>query len=281
MRYLQYLHLRWRRFARSPFFQKKLLVKLILGFFLLMFYLEVVIFGIGTYYILNETAPGTDLFQALNRYDYMFFMLALSLLFMGMNTVDFDYKPLMILPVSKSRLALFHITDFFLTWPYWFLFSWLVATSTVFILNGYPASQVIAWAVIMFLLSLWLGVIYFISEKNPLWNFLASALMLAAILTAKTAPRYFGFIGEGIYRLSRSSYGVWIIWGLTVLIYAGVHAFIKRHIYLDDRAQGAEARKVASGQAWWEKLLGGQGISRAFIRNEISAYCCVTHAPSR
>lgn len=269
MGYLQYLRLRWLQFVRSPFFQRKLLVKLFLGAFLFLFYLEVIAFGVGTYYLLQQLDPSADLFRLLNRYDYMFFMLALSLILMGANTVSFDYKPLLLLPVRKSRLAWFHITDYFLTWPYLFLATWLVTVITVFRLNGYDAGPLIRWGIIMFLLSLWLGVIYFIAEKHPLLNFLASLLMFGAMLTARTAPRYLGFIGDTIYRLAMHPAGVAGVFLLTTALYGSVHAYLRRRMYLDSGRHAAPKQPAWASDSKWEKFIGGRSIHRAFITNDI------------
>jgi len=270
MTYFQYLYLRSKQFFRSPFFNKKLIFKLLALVGLSLFYLEVVGLGIATYWILKKDAgAGADLFLKLNEYDYMYFMLALSLIIMGMNTSRFDFKPLMIMPVRKSKISWFVIWDHLLSWPYLFLFTWLILVAGVFIYHGYPAVHLLAWLIIMMSISLWIGIIYFVSERNQWWNFVASALMFAAIITTRQAPQYFAWLGKGIYWLSTHPWiGVPLVVGFTVLLYYRVFLFLKGRLYLQHSAKS----QTKASPSVVEKRLGflSEGsVAGAFILNDL------------
>ncbi|NPA46423.1 MAG: hypothetical protein GXO24_04320 [Chlorobi bacterium] len=270
MTYSDYLKLRAKQFFRSPLFQKKLITKLFTIIGLSLLYLEVVGMGILTYFILEEQyGSGVDLFRKLNDYDYMYFMFAASLIILGMNTTRFDFKPLMILPVPKKKITGFVILDYLLSWPFFFLFSWLVLTAGTFIYKGYPASHILTWMLVMMAFTWILGTIYFVSERNQWWNFLASALMIAAIITTRQAPQYFSWLGKGIYRLSmHPSLAIPLVLTITFSVYYGVSRFLRRRLYLQ-HSTGAAGK---AGQTFVDKHLGkwDQGdFSRAFMINDI------------
>src|SRR5690625_4599968 len=99
-----FIKLEWKQFTRSSYFQRNLIIKILLIFLAVYFFLSFLTLGVGTYFLLEEQFPYEDPLVLVSYYLVYWFLLDLIGRFFLQSLPILNVKPYMGLPVKKYKL---------------------------------------------------------------------------------------------------------------------------------------------------------------------------------
>jgi len=120
----------WKQARRSPFWQKSLVLNIVLGFFIFLILLELLGLGLMLRTILSEVYPDRDLVVIFNGALLYYFAIDLILRYLMQSLPVMAAQPYFHLPVRKTVIV-----------------NYILAKSILFILNYLPLLVLIPWAV--------------------------------------------------------------------------------------------------------------------------------------
>jgi hypothetical protein len=158
----------WKKIRRSPDFQRNIAVNIVIGFFVLIFFVNLLILGLSIDSILKAAAPAENPLRVLNSLLLYYFSVDLLLRFFLQKIHSLNAAPYLTLPVRRnalvhyvlgsSVLSLFNLVPLFIFVPC----LWKVVALT----SGPLASS--AWILTLLVLMLWNGyVIVYLRNRFP------------------------------------------------------------------------------------------------------------------
>lgn len=100
-----FLRLEWKSFVRSASFGQSLGLRILLIFVALYFSAVFFVLGIGLYSLMKKVAPEQDPLQVVNSFLLLWLLFEMVLRFVLQSLPVIHIKPLMILPVKKSKVV--------------------------------------------------------------------------------------------------------------------------------------------------------------------------------
>ena len=261
-----FLKLEWKQYFRSSHWQKGIALKIIMGFFILYFMLAFLAIGIGGYFFLSKEYPESDPLQLVNSYLLFAIFGDLILRYLMQTLPIMNIKPLLILPIKKSKLvhyvlgksafSAFNILGLFFYIPF----------SVVLIKEGYNTAGVLGWLLSIILIIQSTNFLNFLINKNN-----RALIVIGAILISLIGLQKFGLadvvssggsIFDYIYQNPiYSLVGVLVI----VLLYQLNFKQLRSQVYLDGAVQTKVEEANTIDLSWTNKL----GDVAPFIKNDI------------
>ncbi len=102
-----FLYLQQKRMVRSSFWQKNLILNIVIGFFLLILLTEVLAAGIFLEQILTKSGNGIPPETLLDKGIIYYFLIVFMLRFFIQDLPTMEVTPLLHLPLRKNRISLF------------------------------------------------------------------------------------------------------------------------------------------------------------------------------
>lgn len=255
-----FVNLEWKQFFRSSYWQKNLLINILLcffGFFLILIFLAV---GIGLYTMLKNTFPNIDPFIAANSFVFFWFLGDLFVRFFFQKLPVMSVKPLLTLPIKRSKVVNYvlgrSVLNFFNFLP---LFA-VLPFSLVLISKGADITIILPWLLTMFLFTLISNFLNFIFES------ISAEMELSFLPIVATVGGFFALDNFGIIDLSGlfskmilfiTKNPLFII--IPVVILAVLYYFnfkiLYKKLYLDSGLK-TKATEVKSSNLEWTKRFG-------------------------
>jgi hypothetical protein len=261
-----FLKLEWKQYFRSSHWQKGIALKIIMGFFILYFMLAFLAIGIGGYFILKKEYPESDPLQLVNSYLLFAIFGDLILRYLMQTLPIMNIKPLLILPIKKSKLIHYVLgKSAFSTFNILGLFFY-IPFSVVLINEGYNTAGVLGWLLTMILIIQSANFLNFLINKNNRALIVIGAILISLIGLQKfgladvvsSGGSVFDFIYQNpIYSLV----GVLVI----VLLYQLNFKQLRSQVYLDGAVQTKVEEANTIDLSWTNKL----GDVAPFIKNDI------------
>ncbi len=104
---MNFIQLQIKRVTRSSFWQKKLAINIIVGFFLFLLLLELLGLGFFLGKILSGAAKGGSPVLLLDKWLIYYFMVTFMMRFFIQNLPTMEITPLLHLPIKKSKISLY------------------------------------------------------------------------------------------------------------------------------------------------------------------------------
>jgi hypothetical protein len=263
---LHFLRLEWKQYFRSSHWQKGIALKIIMGFFVLYFLATFLAIGIGGYYILKKQFPDSDPLQLVNSYLLFAILGDLILRYLMQTLPIMNIKPLLILPIKKSKLvhyvlgksafSAFNILGLFFYIPF----------SIVLINEGYNTLGVLGWLLTMILIIQSANFLNFLINKNN-----KALVFIGAVLVSLIGLQKFGVydvVGFG-GQIFDSIYEnpIFSLVGLIVLValYQLNYNQLRSQVYLDAAVQTKVEEANTADLSWANKF----GDVAPFIKNDI------------
>jgi hypothetical protein len=263
---LQFLKLEWKQFFRSASFGKSIGLKILMGFFALYLLVIFLSVGIGGYFMLDKEYPEKDPFVLVNQFLIFFLISDLIFRYLMQKIPVMDIKPMLILPIKKSKLvnyvltksifSFFNLSSIFLYIPF----------AIVLIIQGYEAAGVIGWTFFVCLLAICLNFINFLINKSNVA--LGALVVLLVVLWLSYKYELFdvtGLFGKLFYAVYEnpllSSIGV----ALTYMLYTLNFKQLSKVVYLDGAIKGKVEEVKTANLSFIDKL----GDVAPFIKNDI------------
>lgn len=162
----QFLRLEWKQYFRSPYWQKGIGIKILMGFFAIYFILIFLALGVSIFPILKKTFPEQDPFVVVNNFIFYWVLLDLIMRFFLQRLPVMSVKPLLIIPIKRSKIVNFvlgkSMASFFNILP---LFAIIPFGSILIFKEGYDSTMVLSWMVCLFLLTHIVNLLNFIIEN--------------------------------------------------------------------------------------------------------------------
>ena len=118
----------WKQFFRSSYWQKSIAINVLMVFLALFLILMFLGLGFGLYPLLKKEFPDSDPLLLVNGFLFYWFLADLFLRFFMQKLPVMDVKPLLVLPVKRSKIShyilvksmssFFNILPFFAAIPF-------------------------------------------------------------------------------------------------------------------------------------------------------------------
>ena len=261
-----FLRLEWKQYFRSSYWEKGLALKIIMGFFALYFLASFLLIGVGGFYIIEDQFPNTDPLQLVNSFLLYAIFADLIFRYMMQKLPIMNIKPMLILPIKKSKLVHFvlgkSVFSAFNIMPLFFY----VPFSIVLMNEGYTTSGALGWLFGMALIVQCSNFLNFLINKNNV-IFLITATIVGGLaflqwLQVFDATIYSQQVFDAIYATPTLSL---IALGLLVTLYYFNYKQLRTKVYLD-AAVSAKVKEANTADLSWANRFGEMA---PFIKNEI------------
>jgi hypothetical protein len=188
-----FLSLEWKQFFRSPYWQKSIALKILMGLLALYFLFIFLALGFGLYPILKEKFPNSDPLIIVNGFLFYWFLGDLMLRFFLQKLPVMSIKPLLILPVKRSKILHYvlgkSVLSFFNFLP---LFA-VIPFGIMLLIKDSDVSSVTIWMLAMIIFTLIINFLNFIIESKSADTEL-SFLPIIVTVSGLFALNYFNLI---------------------------------------------------------------------------------------
>ena len=263
---LHFLKLEWKQFVRSASFGKSIALKIIMGFFALYFIVSFLAIGVGGYYLLKKEFPEQDPLQIVNSYLLYAILGDLIFRYLMQKLPVMNIKPLLILPIKKSKLVHYILGKSSLSFFNIMALFFYIPFSIVLIKEGYTVSGVLGWLFTMILIIQSANFLNFLINKNN-----KALIFIATILVALIALQKFdvadvvgfgGSIFDAIY-----ANPIYTLVGVVVLaiLYQLNYKQLRNRVFLDEAVKAKVEEAKTADLSFANRL----GDVAPFIKNDI------------
>ncbi len=251
-----FIPLEWKAFLRSASFGKNLVIRLLMGFFVIYMLASLLMLGVGMYFIIQKAFPGVEPLQFLNGYLVYWVLFELLMRYFMQKLPVMNIKPFLTLPVSKNKMAHYVLAkSSFSYFNFIGLFAFL-PFAVVLLAKGYSALNVLAW------LSALVGVTLLINYLNFIVNKSDRAFIIIAMSIASIAGLdHFGIlpIAECSRAIFHSLYTKpWLAivpWLLAAGTYCLNFNFLRGNIFLDAGLK-KKTKSAETSELGWTRRFG-------------------------
>ena len=261
-----FLSLEWKQFKRSSYFEKGLVIKILLVLAVLYFSAIAIMLGIGLFFGLEKLFPETSPIIIVNNYIIYWFLFNLAIRYFLQQLPVMNIKPLMIVPVKrntvinyllgKTTLSFFNFMAFFIFLPF----------TVVLLIKEYPPLQVVFWYLSVVFLTYTINFTNFLINKSNTYFY-----VIVSFLAIGIGLEYFDIykisvpIGIAFNALYNNWYLVIIPFGLMVLTYYLTFKNIRKGFYLDNTVSKKVKEVHATDLSWMNRF----GDVAVFLKNDV------------
>ncbi len=262
----RFLSLEWKQFTRSSYFQKGLVIKILLFLAVIYFGGMAILIGGGLFFILRKVLPEVDPIITINNFLIHWFLFNLVIRFFIQQLPVMNVKPLMTIPIKrnivihyllgKTTISFFNFLSLFLFLPF----------SFVLIAQGYSVLNVVFWFLSVMCLTMVINFVNFLINKNNIVFY-----VMAIVLVVLIGMEYYGIfkasepIGLAFNTLYSERYLAIIPIFLMIAFYYINFKFIKKGFYLDDTVSKKVKEVNATDLSWMDRF----GSIAHFLKNDI------------
>ena len=177
----QFLSLEWKQFLRASYFQKGLVIKILLSLAVLYFSAVAIFLGLGLFFIFRKLIPDVNPIVSANNFIVYWFLLNLAIRYFMQQLPVMNIKPLMIIPIKrdtvihyllgKTMVSFFNIISLFLFLPF----------SIVLLVEGYEILNVATWFVSLMSITYFINFINFLINKNNAYFYVIVSFLAVAV----------------------------------------------------------------------------------------------------
>lgn len=255
-----FINLQWKQFFRSSYWQKSIVLNILLVFFALYMIVTFLSLGLFLYPGMKEFFPDADPFLKVNGFIFQWLLIDLLMRFFFQKLPMMSAKPLLTLPVKRSSIVNFILGKSSLAFLNFLPLFTTIPFSFQLIKHGYPMDQVITWLVLMFLLSLVINFLNFIIESLSAETEL-SFLPIILVTGVLYGLNYFGIvsfsalISNGIMAVIETPVLLIVPILLIAVLYIVNFKSLYKKLYIDNSLK-TKAEKVKTTNLEWTKRFG-------------------------
>jgi len=262
----KFLKLEWKQYFRSSYWQTDIALKIILVFLALCFLAVFSGIGIGVFFLIKKAIPDSDPLVIVNSALVFAFLGDLVFRYMMQKLPVMNIKPMLILPISKSKLVHYVLLkssfSFFNVLPMFFYLPF----SIILLIEGYSVWGVIGWFVAMKMIVQTLNFINFLINKNQVAFFVILGT-LASLATIQfyhifNIAKFAGVLFDSLYE--KPIYCL-IPMGIAFSVYHLNYKQLRGRVYLDD-VVAVKSKEVKSADLSWANRFGNVA---PFLKNDI------------
>ena len=225
--------------TRSSFWQKNLVLNIVVGIFLILVLLEVLAVGIFLEKILEKTGRGESPVELLNKGLAFYYLVVFMLRFFIQDLPTMEITPLLVLPVKRKKISLFlnyrSLLSFFNFLPF-FLFLPFAAT---YLPSHYSGQTAFVWFAAVFLFELSSNFLVIRLKRQTTVKPVTMLLFFAAVLVVGALQKFhifsFSVVSSWYFgRLLQQPLWLLLPAALLALFFFESYRYIKSHSYLED-----------------------------------------------
>ena len=245
-----FLNFEWKQFFRSMFWQKGILINIIMGLFALYFILAFLGIGVGGYYLLEKQFPLQDPLSIVNSVLLFAIMGEMIFRYMMQKLPVMNIKPMLLLPIKKNKLVHYILTKSVFSFFNIMSLFFYIPFAIVLIKEGYNAVNVLGWLFGFLAIIIAINFLNFLINKNKIALFTLATLFISTIILQRyqilDLKAISSLLFDGLY-----DNPIFIIVPLLLgsLFYFLNFKQLKSQIYLDDvistKAQAAEVSDLS------------------------------------
>ncbi|WP_188405049.1 DUF5687 family protein [Psychroflexus salis] len=261
-----FLSLEWKKFSRSAAFSKGLVIKILMIFGALYFGgIAIFMGGIG-FKILQKAVPDVDPLITLNQFLLYWVLGELALRFFMHQMPVMNIKPLMTLPIKRSKVIQFLLNKTIFSFFNLIGILFFIPFSAALIYFGYAPLQVAAWLLSLMGIVLCLNFINFLINKNNTYFYVIASFAVLSVLLNNYNIISFTKISESIfYALYQFPYLVVFPLLLAFILYKSNYNLLAKHFYLD----GIIRKKIEKVETKDLSFMDQFGDIAPFLKNDI------------
>lgn len=257
--------LRKKEWRRSPQWETKLVIRVLMVLVAIYFIACFVMIGLGGYFVLAKEAPSAPPVSWVNRYLFYYLAAELSVRFLAQQLPTTRIQQFLLFPIPKKKI----ITDvlrrsWFSIYNSSLLFLFLPFAVVLAVMENNIVGAALWWFSVS-LLVISIGHINFLLNKSRLFYPIALVLLLSVLLEKLDVFSVAQLLGRGMQWLMDHPVGIVIPLTLFGLSYAAVYQMLSRNLYLDAALQ----KKAETHWGNRLQLLDRWGLQGAIIKNDI------------
>lgn len=254
-----FLNLEWKQYFRSSYWQKNMVINILMVFFALYFIASFVAIGFGLLFILKETFPEQDPFVIANNFLFYWIIGDLLMRFFFQKLPVMSVKPLLTLPVKRSTVVNYVLGKSALSFFNFLPLFAIIPFGIMLIRDGHETSMVLTWIFTMVIVVLIINFLNFIVESFSAESEL-SFLPIIIVVTTLFALNYFEvlplatLIGSSFLAIANNPILILIPIVILVLCYTFNFKILVKKLYLDSSLQSKVSEVNASDLTWTKRF---------------------------
>lgn len=255
-----FLNLEWKQYFRSSYWQKNILLNILLVFLALYFVAMFLLMGVAMYPLLKKFFPEQDPFIVFNGFLFYWILGDLFVRFFFQKLPVMSVKPLLTLPIKsktvvnfvlgKSALSFFNFLPLFAIVPF----------GIMLISEGYETSTILIWMFLIVIITLINNFLNFIIESLSSETEL-SFLPIILLVGGLYGLNHFGIISftelvsSAIQGVVASPIMILIPMAILFLVYVYNFKILKEKLFLDSSLK-AKTQEASTTNLEWTKKFG-------------------------
>lgn len=261
-----FLKLEKKQFFRSSYWQKSIVLNIVLVLFALYFVVSFSFLGFFAFQIINKVAPEQDPLHIVNKVLLLVFFGDLIFRYLMQKLPVMNIKPFLYIPIKKNILVHYVLIKSTVSFFNIITLFFFVPFSIQLLLKEYNTASVLGWlfAIVCIILSINF-VNFLINKNNKAFAGIAGALGVLVLLNhfeILPVTVYSEIIFNSVF--DNPLYALLFI-PILILIYRANVKNLSQKVYLDD-AVNAKVKEVNSVDLSWTDRLGDLA---PFLKNDI------------
>lgn len=255
-----FLNLEWKAFFRSASFGKSLGIKIFMGFMALYFMASFLILGIALYPMLKDFYPEQDPLKIVNSFLFFWILGDLIFRFFFQKLPVMSVKPLLTLPISRSKVVNFVLGKSALSFFNFLPLFAIIPFGITLLFKDYPTSSVLIWMLALVLTTLIINFLNFIIESfsaETELSFLPVILLTGGLFALDyfEVVSFKSLIGSAYNAIYESPLLILALFVLLVVIYLFNFKLLHKKLFLDSGLK-TEVKQVNASNLDWTKNFG-------------------------
>lgn len=262
----RFLSLEWKQFTRASYFQKGLIIKILLFLAVLYFGGLAILMGGLLFFILRKTIPDVDPIITVNNFLIYWVIINLLIRFFMQQLPVMNIKPLMIVPIKRKTVIHFLLGKTMLSFFNFLSLLIFLPFSIVLLVQGYPVLNVICWFLSLMFLNMTINFINFLINKNNSFFYaIVSVLIVFVLLEYFNIYSVLEPLGMAFNVMYNKSYLVIVPFLLMIGFYKVNFNIIRKGFYLDGTVSKKIKEVKTSDLTWMNRF----GSVAPFLKNDI------------
>jgi len=255
-----FLNLEWKQYFRSSYWQKNILLNILLVFLALYFVAMFLLMGVAMYPLLKKFFPEQDPFIVFNGFLFYWILGDLFVRFFFQKLPVMSVKPLLTLPIKRKTVVNFVLGKSALSFFNFLPLFAIVPFGIMLISEGYQTSTILIWMLLIVIITLINNFLNFIIESLSSETEL-SFLPIILLVGGLYGLNHFGIISftelvsSAIQGVVANSIMILIPIAILFLLYVYNFKILKEKLFLDSSLK-AKTEEASTTNLEWTKKFG-------------------------
>jgi hypothetical protein len=255
-----FLNLEWKQYFRSSYWQKNILLNILLVFLALYFVAMFLLMGVAMYPLLKKFFPEQDPFIVFNGFLFYWILGDLFVRFFFQKLPVMSVKPLLTLPIKRKTVVNFVLGKSALSFFNFLPLFAIVPFGIMLISEGYETSTILIWMFLIVIITLINNFLNFIIESLSSETEL-SFLPIILLVGGLYGLNHFGIISftelvsSAIQGVVASPIMILIPMAILFLVYVYNFKILKEKLFLDSSLK-AKTQEASTTNLEWTKKFG-------------------------